>query len=358
MNPTDTAKPIVLCVDDDPPVLAALARALRREPYEVITTDDPEEALEILERSNVRVIIADQRMPQLAGTELLKKVRRHSPATARMILTAYPDTTAIRERIHQGAHRLLTKPWKDEELKRTIRELLAPPHPSEHDGGRVSRKESPDLLDIVLRAECAEQTAVDLLAQITREVETTEAARRGVTILFDGFPRLRGSAPAFLHQLVGWATAWDVRLTLVDPSGHAEAAWEAEGSPASVWLYGPPARRRCALVVSSSPECTDVLSLLIQSPGHACDVVRSAAEVRGRAASNRYDVVFLDLALEDAEAVVVARALAASTPPAAIVALCTWPDLWSETLSSHLGIRRPIKKPYRARTILDLLEES
>src|SRR5437868_13772349 len=65
-------KPVVLCVDDERPVLAALTRALRREPYELVTTEDPEEALERIRSGAVSVILADYRMRVMGGTSLLQ----------------------------------------------------------------------------------------------------------------------------------------------------------------------------------------------------------------------------------------------------------------------------------------------
>src|SRR5438128_5224187 len=85
---------VVLCVDDEPAILAALRRSLRNEPYELLTTDRPARALKWLESREISLVISDQRMPGMLGTELLEEVSQLSPSTARIILTAYPGSTA------------------------------------------------------------------------------------------------------------------------------------------------------------------------------------------------------------------------------------------------------------------------
>lgn len=118
------AKPVVLCVDDERPVLAALTRALRREPYELVTTEDPEEALERIRGGSVSVILADYRMRVMSGTSLLQMVKASSPSTVRILLTGYPQDAWIRAAADNGLMRVATKPWDDNELKRLIREQI------------------------------------------------------------------------------------------------------------------------------------------------------------------------------------------------------------------------------------------
>lgn len=112
--------PLVVCVDDEPAILSALRRALRGEPYRVATTGDPGTALAWVAAGDVHLVISDQRMPSMLGSELLDEVRRLSPRTAGLILTAYPGDAA-----GSTSDFLLAKPWDDAPLKRTIRKLLA-----------------------------------------------------------------------------------------------------------------------------------------------------------------------------------------------------------------------------------------
>jgi DNA-binding response OmpR family regulator len=117
-------KHVVVCVDDEPQILSSLRRLLRNEPYEVLTTERADEALEWVERKDVSVLISDQRMPEIQGTQLLEEVFRRSPVTARIILTGYPGSTVRIQGLKQGIQLLVYKPWEDESLKRTIRRLL------------------------------------------------------------------------------------------------------------------------------------------------------------------------------------------------------------------------------------------
>jgi DNA-binding NtrC family response regulator len=69
----------VLCVDDEPEVLSALRRTLREEPYELITAPDVDLALACLDRLPIEVVIADDRMPSMSGTQLLGEIRGAGP---------------------------------------------------------------------------------------------------------------------------------------------------------------------------------------------------------------------------------------------------------------------------------------
>jgi DNA-binding NtrC family response regulator len=114
----------VMIVDDDPKVLAALRRALEREPYDVVTTGRPALALEWLERRNVSLVISDQRMPEMSGDLFLEGVWKKSPRTGRLLLTAYPESLNSIPGSRKSLLRVLLKPWDEVELKSTIRSML------------------------------------------------------------------------------------------------------------------------------------------------------------------------------------------------------------------------------------------
>lgn len=67
----------ILCVDDEVNILSAMKRLLRRDPYQVLTATSGREALKILEHCPVHLIISDQRMPEMGGTELLAIVKKN-----------------------------------------------------------------------------------------------------------------------------------------------------------------------------------------------------------------------------------------------------------------------------------------
>ena len=119
-----TERHVVVIVDDDPQVLAALRRALGRSVCEILTTDRPETAIRWVETRDVSLVISDQRMPELTGTALLEEVRRRSPSTVRLLLTAYPGPTAGEPGLRQHVDGLFSKPWDVPMLRRAVREFL------------------------------------------------------------------------------------------------------------------------------------------------------------------------------------------------------------------------------------------
>lgn len=115
----------ILLVDDEQNVLRALARLLRRDGYRIHTASTFKEAFEILGTHTVHVVVSDHRMPDGKGTEFLGRVKETHPRTIRMILSGYADLGVVTEAINGGAvYRFLTKPWKDEDLRKTIHEAM------------------------------------------------------------------------------------------------------------------------------------------------------------------------------------------------------------------------------------------
>lgn len=115
----------VLVVDDDRGLLAAFQRLLQREPYDVLTTDRPGLVLEWLAGKDISLVIADQRMPEMMGNRFLEEVWRRSPTTVGIILTGYPDRTPAPPEGARGPRCVISKPWNEDLLKRTILKLLS-----------------------------------------------------------------------------------------------------------------------------------------------------------------------------------------------------------------------------------------
>lgn len=119
-------RPLVVLVDDDPHVLKALRRSLRDEPFELRTTTDPEEVIDWVRRDDVRLVVADNRIPGLiSGATLLQIVKAASPGTARLMLTAWPDDALVLRAGELGLMETLAKPWQDDVLRERIRRALA-----------------------------------------------------------------------------------------------------------------------------------------------------------------------------------------------------------------------------------------
>ncbi len=107
----------LLILDDEENVLRALRRTLRPAGFQIHITTSPDEAFEVLALHPVGVVMADQRMPLMTGSEFLRRVKDRYPQTKRIVLSGYTDLQSITEAINRGAiYKFLTKPWNDAEL--------------------------------------------------------------------------------------------------------------------------------------------------------------------------------------------------------------------------------------------------
>lgn len=120
------AGPVVLLVDDEPRVLSALRRSLRREGYRLETAEHPARALERLASSPpVDLVVSDHKMPGMTGAEMLAEVARRRPETARILLSGWVAEISEAKLAEADPAAVLGKPWDDAELKTAIREALA-----------------------------------------------------------------------------------------------------------------------------------------------------------------------------------------------------------------------------------------
>jgi DNA-binding NtrC family response regulator len=119
---TTTGKHPILVVDDEEDILFSL-RGLLRKDFEVYTAESGAEALEILRRQPIHVLMSDQRMPEMTGVELLRRAQGDCPEAIRLIFTGYADIKAVIDAINQGQiYRYLTKPWDPDELVAVLHE--------------------------------------------------------------------------------------------------------------------------------------------------------------------------------------------------------------------------------------------
>ncbi len=110
----------ILLVDDEPLLLSSLSRVLRLH-YTVFTAENGVQALDIIQRNKIKVIVSDQRMPGMLGHELLGKVKDISPNTVRLLLTGYSDLDAILNSVNAGQiFRYINKPCSVEKLREMI----------------------------------------------------------------------------------------------------------------------------------------------------------------------------------------------------------------------------------------------
>lgn len=115
----------VLFVDDEVPILNTLKRVFYKANFESIFIESGEEALKVLDNTEISVIVTDFRMPDLDGLSLLKIVKEKHPDVIRVILTAYPDLAMLLDAVNEvGIFRIILKPWRNEELKHAIQQAL------------------------------------------------------------------------------------------------------------------------------------------------------------------------------------------------------------------------------------------
>lgn len=114
----------ILAVDDEPANLRMLERLFRKD-YRVLTAVSGEDALRILEREDVSLIITDQRMPGMSGTQLLRESHSTHPEMIKIILTGYTDIDALTEAINTAqVYKFVSKPWDPITLKQIVEEAF------------------------------------------------------------------------------------------------------------------------------------------------------------------------------------------------------------------------------------------
>jgi response regulator RpfG family c-di-GMP phosphodiesterase len=124
METTPDHKPRILLVDDEERILRSLGMLLRMH-YQVFATSDAHEALAILKREKIHVLISDQRMPVMTGTELLRQAREIAPTTIRILLTGYADADSAMDAVNESEiFRYINKPWGPKELRDTIAQAV------------------------------------------------------------------------------------------------------------------------------------------------------------------------------------------------------------------------------------------
>jgi diguanylate cyclase (GGDEF)-like protein len=117
-------RPCVLVVDDEPEITRSVAELLERD-CDVLTANSADEALALLERHEVAVVLTDQRMPGGSGAELLARALDIAPETTRILFTGYSDISAVIEAVNEGhVYRYVTKPWRPEELQAVLSQGL------------------------------------------------------------------------------------------------------------------------------------------------------------------------------------------------------------------------------------------
>ena len=114
----------ILYIDDEENNLTSFKSTFRRD-YHIHVASSGEQALEIMDKHNIQVVITDQKMPDMSGIEFLEKIVPLFPDCMRMIMTGFSDMDAIIQAINKGnIYRYISKPWNREDLKITIDSAL------------------------------------------------------------------------------------------------------------------------------------------------------------------------------------------------------------------------------------------
>ena len=118
-------EPTLLLLDDEENILRALTRVLRRDGYRILTTTSVKEAFSLLAENQVQVIVSDQRMPEMSGTDFFSEVKTIHPDTVRIVLSGYTDLKSVTDAINEGAiYKFLTKPWDDRQIREHIQQAF------------------------------------------------------------------------------------------------------------------------------------------------------------------------------------------------------------------------------------------
>lgn len=115
----------ILIIDDEPDMLKLLSMIIReKSPYEVTTTNNPVEAVELAKKGGFDLVISDLKMPGLDGIEIIEAVKRLDEDTPVVIITAYGTVESASEAMLKGGFDFITKPFRKEQILFTIDKAL------------------------------------------------------------------------------------------------------------------------------------------------------------------------------------------------------------------------------------------
>jgi len=199
----------MLVVDDEPDNLDLLYRTFRRD-FQVLKAESGVRALELLaQEGEVAVIISDQRMPEMKGTEFLSRTVPEFPDTVRIILTGFTDVEDLVEAINSGqVYKYITKPWDPDELKAVVQRAA----------------ETYELLKQRTEELNRSQAQMALLATIVRVAQDAKSAETALNPLAECFGRSFSTDGAVLQRVEGWSPTAPRSLQLGATQGTYGAA--------------------------------------------------------------------------------------------------------------------------------------
>lgn len=157
-----------LVVDDEPDILDAIQRLFRKD-YRVLTARSAAEALEIVERESIQVVMSDQRMPITSGIELLARLHQTRPEIVRVLFTGYSNIDHVIDAINEGhVYRYISKPWKPAELRLFVAQAFE---------YYSSRKERTELVEQLRAANERMEKQVQMLRVANEELKTLDRVK-------------------------------------------------------------------------------------------------------------------------------------------------------------------------------------
>ena len=147
--------PSILLIDDEPNILEILEIVFQDEGMEIFKAGSGQEALNLLNKHNIDIVISDIRMPDISGVEILKQAKTFAPAAIFIMITAFATTETAIEALNHGAFDYLTKPFQIEELRSIVHRALESRHPADFEpaeGGNADALQSQKLFQALNRS--------------------------------------------------------------------------------------------------------------------------------------------------------------------------------------------------------------
>lgn len=236
------ARPRILFVDDEQRVLNSMRIMFRRQ-FDLFLASHGQEALDIIKKEDIDVIVADHRMPQMTGVEVLSKVRSLSPRTVRILLTGYADLDAVEGSINDSeVFRFLTKPCAPQQLKNTIEQAAKLAREAPAVEADSSELDDEDVLEIIMESETSREIVHDPVS-----TQTPASSPRETT---------PPAAPNAAQKPAQPSSEWTATDVIERPPSLAPPPPAQAPQPAQPQAPQPAARRRTGLgvIVFSSDE--------------------------------------------------------------------------------------------------------
>lgn len=143
--------PTLLFVDDEASILSSLKRLFRPHGYHIFTAESGAQALEVMQREKIDLVISDMRMPQMTGAQFLQQVYQRWPDCIRILLTGYAEIADTIDAINEGhIYRYISKPWEDNDIVLSIQHALRQKQLEQANQGleELTRKQNEELKDL------------------------------------------------------------------------------------------------------------------------------------------------------------------------------------------------------------------